>query len=362
MKNRNVPMYAAAIVSLLAWGAERMILPADGGEARTAMARAAAIMDKSLSALMACGENRGLAVDGTADPNRTGIIGVEHSPVTTTLGNLEAKRTTANPAWAALLVRLLDEAGVAEGDPVAVGASSSFPGLIVATLSAVEAIGARPLVIASLGASQWGANRPGFGWLEMEDCLRAAGLLSHPPVAVSLGGDGDTGLDLSEEGRALLLAKMDSAGIPRIAEPDLALNVEARIAAFERAAGEKKIKAFVNIGGSWANMGTDASVLELKPGLTRVRISYQPGRNGVIQAISARGVPVIHLLNIRGLCRRYGLPWDPAPMPKPGISVNRRIFGERKPLFILVSAGYFMILILLGVAYRRLILSPPWVV
>ena len=359
MKNRYIPIYAAAIVSLLAWGAERIILPADGGEVRTAMARAASIMDKSLASLMACGESRGLAVDGTADPNRTGIIGVEQSPVTTTLGNLEAKRTTANPAWAALLVKLLDEAGVGDGDPVAVGASSSFPGLIVATLSAAEAIGARPLVIASLGASQWGANRPGFGWLEMEDCLRAEGLPHHPPVAVSLGGDGDTGLDLSEEGRALLLAKMEAAGIPRIAEPDLALNVEARIAAFEWAAGGKTIKAFVNIGGNWANIGTDASVLELKPGLMRARISYQPGRNGVIQAMSARGVPVIHLLNIRGLCRRYGLPWDPVPMPKPGISVNRRIFGEKKPLFFLVSVGYFMILILLGVACRRLILAPP---
>jgi len=353
MKNRNVPIYAAAIVSLLAWGAERVILPADGGEARTAMGRAAAIMDKSLSALRACGESRGLAVDGTADPNRTGIIGVEHSPVTTTLGNLEAKRTTANPAWAALLVRLLEEAGVRKGDPVAVGASSSFPGLIVATLSAAEAVGARPLVIASLGASQWGANRPGFGWLEMEDCLKAEGLLHHPPVAVSLGGDGDAGLDLPEEGRALLLAKMDAAGIPRIAEPDLARNVEARIAAFARAAGGKTIMAFVNIGGSWANIGTDASVLELKPGLTMARISYRPGRNGVLQAMSARGVPVIHLLNIRGLCRRYGLPWDPMLMLKFKIDSRSGDFEGKRTFYPLLTGGYFLILLFLGVLYFR---------
>lgn len=258
-----------------------------------------------------------------------------------------------NPAWAALLVRLLGEAGVHKGDPVAVGASSSFPGLIVATLSAAEAMGARPLVIASLGASQWGANRPEFGWMEIEGCLRTAGLLSHPPIAVSLGGEGDDGQDLPEEGRALLLAKMEGTGIPRIAEPDLARNVEARIAAYRRGAAGLAIKAFVNIGGSWADMGTDASVLELKPGLTRTKLPYRPGRNGVIQAMSALGVPVIHLLNIRGLCRRYGLPWDPVPLPKSGLDAVGGMELSASRAFFILAVVYLTLLVLAGLLLGR---------
>ena len=34
--------------------------------------------------------------------------------------------------------------------------------------------------------------------------------------------------------------------------------------------------------------------------------------------MASRGVPVIHLLNIKGLAAAHGLPWDPSPLPQPG--------------------------------------------
>jgi hypothetical protein len=34
--------------------------------------------------------------------------------------------------------------------------------------------------------------------------------------------------------------------------------------------------------------------------------------------MAAERIPVIHLLNVKGLCERYGLPWDPRPLPAPG--------------------------------------------
>ncbi|MBN2206789.1 MAG: poly-gamma-glutamate system protein [Candidatus Aminicenantes bacterium] len=354
MKKKNALLYAAALVSLLALGGERWILRDARGETGAAVSRAAAIMADALATLRTCREIAGIPMDEETDPNLTGIVGVESSPVTTTLGNLEAKRTTANPAWAAVLTRLLDECGVGAGDPVAIGASSSFPGLIMATLSATEALGARPLVIASLGASQWGANRPGFGWIEMSSCLREAGLFTETAVAVSLGGEGDAGLDLSREGREILSEKMARTGIPLITESDLARNVEARMTAYDRAAGGSAIKAFVNIGGSWANMGTDASVLALAPGLSADRLAYHPGRNGVIQAMSARGVPVVHLLNIRGLCRRYGLPWDPAPIPRfDAFSFKKAVRPGGAAFFVLLGV-YLALLVLAGLRLRRL--------
>lgn len=354
MKSRNALLYSAALVSLLVWGAERRLARAGADRADVAMVKAAVLMDDALAALRECRERAGIGVDEAADPNRTGIVGVEDSPVTTTLGSLEAKRTTANPAWASLIERLLEECGVGPGDPVAVGASSSFPGLIIATLAAIEALDARPLVIASLGASQWGANRTDFGWVEMAACLREAGVFVDPPVALSLGGDGDAGLDLSEEGRRFLLDKLTDAGTTLISEADLARNVEARLAAYERAAKGAAIKAFINIGGSWANLGTDSSVLELAPGLNKDGRIYQSGRSGVLQAMAARGVPVIHLLNIRGLCRRYGLPWDPAPIPRFDPASPDRAARPGGAPFFLLSGAYLTILVLAGLRLRRL--------
>ena len=56
------------------------------------------------------------------DVNRTGLIGTFFGPLTTTVGTLEAKRTTTNPNLAAVASQLLIEAGVRDGDAIAVGA------------------------------------------------------------------------------------------------------------------------------------------------------------------------------------------------------------------------------------------------
>ena len=281
------------------------------------MIEAAGLMARSSAALKDCRASRGLPIDPAVDPNGTGLIGEERSAITTSAGRLEAKRTTANPAFAGLVVSLLHEAGVRRGDVIAVGASSSFPALIVATLSAAEVMGVEPLVISSLGASEWGGNIPGFSWLDMEDCLRASGLIDVRPIARTIGGDEDVGRDMSPEGRALLAARIRAGGAPFLEEPDLERNVARRMALYRESAGARPIKAFVNIGGSWANMGTDAEVLKIEPGLARGIFVPPPARRGVIQAMAAAKVPVIHLLNVRGLCERYGLPWDPRPLPAP---------------------------------------------
>ena len=294
---------------------------------RQAMAGASRLMARATEAIRDCREGRGLGPDPAADPNATGLVGLEASPITTSHGVLEAKRTTANPEFAALVASLLAEAGAKRGDVVAVGASSSFPALIVATLAAAEALGLEPLVISSLGASEYGANRPDFHWMDMEDCLRAAGVLDVRPVARAVGGEGDVGLDMDAAGRDLLASRIRAGAVPFLEEPDLARNVSARLALYRRAAAGRPIRAFVNIGGSTANIGSDASVLSLAPGLSRTVPLPPPDRRGVLQAMAAEGVPVVHLLNVKGLCERYGLPWDPRPLPAPGSA--RRLY--RRP-------------------------------
>lgn len=287
----------------------------------------------------------GPPVDGKADPNRTGFIGLSASSITTSLGNIQAKRTATQPDMAALVVYLLHKAGVGQGDNVAVGASGSFPGLIAATVIAVESMGAKPLVIVSLGSSEWGANILGFGWLEMSECLRGAGVIASAPLAASLGGDEDRGLDMSPAAREALIAEIARMGCPLIDEKGLTAAVAARMKIYRRAACGKPVRAFINIGGSWADLGTNSRVLGLEPGLIRRASAggrgpagtiYIPPESdrGTIQAMAAEGVPVVHLLNMRGLVRRYGLAWDPAPLPEPGRGPIYSKAAEEDPTFI----------------------------
>jgi poly-gamma-glutamate system protein len=341
---RFLAVYAAAAVSL-AYLALTFLGPAagPGPELRSAMGEAAGLMARSEAALKACREARGFPLDPLADPNGTGLIGVEASEITTSAGRLEAKRTTTNPAFAALVAALLHEAGVRRGDAVAVGASSSFPALIVATLAAAKSLGAEPLVISSLGASTWGANIPGFTWLDMEDCLRGPGLIDAVPIARAVGGEEDVGGDMSPEGRALLAGRLRTGPVPFFEEPELERNVARRLALYRAAAGSRPIKAFVNVGGSWANLGTDADVLEVEPGRAGRLTVPPPARRGVLQAMAAAGVPVIHLLNVKGLCERYGLPWDPRPLPEPDLAgLYRRASPGPRRLDLTAAALYVL--------------------
>ncbi len=347
-------VYAAAALSVLYLGL-LAILPSASADARAEMVEASRLMARASAALKACREARGLPIDLSVDPNGTGLVGVERSEITTSAGRLEAKRTTTNPAFAALAVALLREAGVRRGDVVAVGASSSFPALIVATYAAAKSMGVTPLVISSLGASEWGANAPGFFWLDMEACLREAGLVEADPIARTIGGEGDVGRDMAAAGRALLVARIRVGEAPFLEESGLEGNVARRMSLYREQAGARPLKAFVNIGGSWANMGTDSAVLSVEPGLARRVPLPSPDRRGVIQAMAADGVPVIHFLNVHGLCDRYGLPWDPRPLPAPGEGpFPGRAGAGPRPHAALTAVYVLLVLTLLFTVPRKL--------
>ena len=331
------------------------ILPSRGArDVKQKMERASQIMSHATSVLKECRKDKGLSIDPSSDINRTGLIGTRLSLITTSLGNLESKRTTTNPNFAGLVVYLLKEAGVEEGDTIAVGASGSFPALIVAVLSASKAMDLNPLIITSLGASQWGANLSDFHWLHMQDCLWGNGVFTYTPVAISLGGEQDRGEDMEEQGRQLLMTAMEESGIPVVNELGLEPTVEAKMHLYSEAAGEKPVKAFVNIGGSWSNLGTDREILNLKPGFVRFHRIPPKENRGVLFEMGARGVPVIHLLFIRGLVERYGLAWDPVPLPRVGEGKIYVRIRETQPSFLYISLLYFVLLfVLLAVGSRR---------
>lgn len=359
----DLPVSALLLLFVLgaaAVGVERWVSAAGWAAAiRPQMELAARLMAEALETVRACRIARLGPPDPASDPNATGLIGAESSPITTTSGDLEAKRTAASPEAAALLAALLRQAGAREGDAVAIGASGSFPGLLVACLSALKALGLHPVTICSVGASSWGANVPGFTLADMIRCLEEGRLLPAASAAVSLGGMKDIAEGMESEGQEILLAAAQTVGAPLLWEPEQAENVRRRMAIYRDGAAGRRLAAFVNIGGGEANLGVDAAVLGLKPGLNRprkVRRLMDP-RGSVIGGMAAQGVPVIHLLNLRGLALRYGLSWDPVPLPAVGEGgLFRRPPGPVRPQALAAITGAYLaaaVAVLLAVRRRR---------
>lgn len=262
----------------------------------------------------------GISIDPTLDPNATGIIGEEYTDLTTTLGNLEAKRTATNPAFAALLVRYFSEAGLQPEDVVAIGASGSFPALILATLTAVKTLDLKPLLIYSFGASMYGANIPEFTFLRILEHLNARGLLPYEPIAVSLGGAYDRAEGLFDQNSKKVFLKLArSVRVPFISEEILSENIRQRQQIYQEVAKDRPIACFVNIGGSSTGYGKTSASLKFPNGLVlKSPVSPDHHERGLIFEYASQGIPVIHLLNVRDLATSNGLPIDPVPLSSIG--------------------------------------------
>jgi poly-gamma-glutamate system protein len=337
----------AGVVSLMAYAAlfffsqDRLLPYSDK------MLEAAQLMDESISVIRDYCAQSGIEVNKNIDPNQTGLIGPEYTELTTTIGHLEAKRTTTNPNMAGLLVHLLYQAGVKPGDTIAVGSSASFPALMVASLAAARAMDVKPVIIISLGASSYGGTKPTFNLLDIYKLLLEEGIFSVKPAAVSLGGGKDIGLNFEPELNEQLLEQIQSSGLPFIYEPDLEKNVAMRMRIYKSAASTKGISAFINAGGSYANLGPSQLALKLKPGFNENIQIPEKAKRGVLFEMAAQDVPIIHLLYIKGLVVKYGLPWDPVPLPKPGEQKFNSDQQHDNLYFWIISIIYFALLIML---------------
>lgn len=259
----------------------------------------------------------GLSLTGE-DIHGTGMIGTAYTPITTTHGDPAAKRTTANPDMAALAVELLDQAGVRPGDRVGAGFSGSFPALNLAVLAACQAMDVECIYIPSVGASTYGANQPEVTFPDMVYHLLELGLLEKAPAFVTTGGDYDCGREMDPELRDPILERIAGYGAQVVAEPDYEKNLAARMAAYE---AEGPIRCFVGVGGNIATMGLED--IEIPCGLIppgKYQSQSLTERSGLLQRYSARGLPVIHLLNIKELAADYRLAYDPERLLPPGES------------------------------------------
>lgn len=281
------------------------------------MNKAAQLMERAINEIREYRFKNDMKIDKIIDPNQTGLIGPEFTELTTTLGHLDAKRTTTNPNIAGLIVYLLRQAGVESGDTIAIGCSASFPALMVGSMAAAEVMDLFPVIIISLGASLYGATDPDFNLLDIYNLLLKKAVFTVSPAAISLGGEKDVGENYGPELKKKLTDQIKKNQISFIDEPDLQKNVKIRMKIYNSDLSENTISAFINCGGSYANLGTSNLVLKLKPGLNK-KMALPPQENrGMVFEMAGRNIPIIHLLFIKGLVLKYGLPWDPAPLPKP---------------------------------------------
>lgn len=250
-------------------------------------------------------------INPEADPQRSGLIGVATSDVTTTRGGLQSKQTSINPNWAAVAVKLIAEAGVEEGDLVAVAISGSFPALNLAVYTALEAMGAEPVIIASGSSSQWGANVPGMLWMDMENAWRDAGIITSRPVAASIGGVEDRGADLSPEGIAIIRQAILDSGISLLEPGSYQEAVAYRIALFREHSAGRPYKAFINVGGGATIVGPPSIDSQFSSGLSRNAPARAFAVDTVMGYFLREGVPAIHFIGVTSMAERHGLPIAP---------------------------------------------------
>jgi poly-gamma-glutamate system protein len=262
--------------------------------------QASRLMAQGVAAIQDARLARGLPFSSD-DPGKTGIVGEEMSPLVTTLGSLSAKRQSADPVFAAVVVDLLEQAGVREGDVIAAGFSGSLPGLNLAVLAAAGAMKLDPIIISSVGASQWGATDPAFTWLDMERALGERKVFPFRSAAAAAGGG-----FLLEEGAALAGAAIQRSGLQEISGETHADVVLRRMALYLERAKGRPIRAFVNVGGASANVGR-CDQGRLPPGLVRRLPACAAEKQGILHRFLMQGVPVIHLLHVQSLGRRYGI-------------------------------------------------------
>ena len=253
------------------------------------------------------------------DPERLGVIGVEWSPISTTLGSLPSKRTAADPFWSVVLFREMARMGLRSGCHVAILASGSFPGFVLNALAAAEAIGCRVLFAASLGASQWGANDPACPWPVMEGIFHRGGFLKTRASWYTLGGEDETGGGIGDEGRKILADAAAKEGIPLLEARTYNGILAAKISRLEAFAPDLVITA----GGSSSIFGVGNE----HSGNGFLPKNAVADEKSIVGWALSHGVPVFHAVDFRFLAKRMGVPFDAPRSRTNAIRTLPALFG-----------------------------------
>ena len=340
-RSRVVLLSLAAGAVILQWVLEETRTPIRQRDYELKLA-AAEKADEAFEVVRDYFRLEGAVVDMANDPSGTGLIGPETSLITNAYGNLESKLCTLNPNMAAHVVELFKRAGLRSGDLVAVSLSGSFPGMNIAVFAAMDVMGLRPIITSSVGASNWGATDPEFTWLDMERLFEQKGVFKYRSIAASHGGGDDMGRGLSPLGRQKILDAMDRNGVRQLVSANLDEAIVKRMAFYEEESRGRLFRAFVNVGGGLAAIGSSQNRSLIPPGLSFDLGPKNWTRKGVLILMAEKGIPVIQLLNMAEIAEEAGLPLTPEDLPVPGegdvFSKSSYRLGLSFIFFVLYSA------------------------
>ncbi len=264
-------------------------------------------------------KKQNIPINTSIDPQSSGLIGERLTEITSDPGDIITKQTTVNPNIVAIFINWLKEANLKPGDTVAVGATGSFPALDISMLASIKAMKLHPIIIYSAAASQYGANLPGFTFLDIQHYLHTQKIFNYIPIAASLGGGQDRGHTMSAKGREILTNTIKKYHYPIITPKGTIDSINQRMDLYETSSDGHRISAYINIGGGMASVGFKklskkpiqgvSDVHPLHTGLiTELPISLANTDSVAVRFLKL-GIPVINVHNIgKKLRNEYQLP------------------------------------------------------
>lgn len=285
-----------------------------------------------------------IPIDKINDPNATGLIGSQYTPITFQRSDLSASLTSTNPNFVAIFVELFKKLKLKEGDEIAVSIDGSYPAVNLALYSVMRTLGIKPLIITTEGSAMWGANNPNLTWLDMENYLYRDNMFAFKSTAATFGGEDDLGRGFSPEARILVLNSITRNGTELLTSDNLDNNIKKRVEYYH---SKSKFKVFVNVGKSIATIGNNQ--LPFATGIIR-DLPKKVEVNSVIRQMLEKKIQVINVTDVNKLATRYGLPIAPVPLPVLG---KGKLFIEKRfsPIFALVFTIVIVICLFFVIRY-----------
>lgn len=282
---------------------------------------------------------------------KTGMIGAEYTAITTTIGNLDSKITSLDPNFAAVYIKMFSELSLDKGDEIVINISGSFPMLDISCIMAAEEYGLKPYLMASVGASSFGATNPAFTIFDMLQYLYQQELISTKINVVSLGGSNDVGENFGEfndyNDRNLIIDRINKSGINFLYEKDFDTNIEKRLQLIKET--HKNVKLFINIGGNSVGIGINENAFYKSNGIIYANkyknINSSKSGEGLIGKFLKSGVNAIQMLNLKNIASNYGLEYGFNKLPEvgQGDSYYEKSYNLTYPIIAVVVVVTFLL-------------------
>jgi hypothetical protein len=114
---------------------------------------------------------------------------------------------------------------------------------------------------------------------------------------------------------------------------------------------KRQIKAYINVGGGVASLGSSNNGDHIPQGLNeKIPKDVFRDKKGVMYEMSNRGIPVINILDVRSLAASYDLPESPIPMPPLG---GGELFESKKyDMTVVTPITVFLLALIIFIIYQ----------